>query len=72
MMMMMMMMMMVVVNMLSRGANGRMRMRSPTLLIQGLMLEDRFVIMIIVIVVAIIIIITIIIVGHIQLNKFAL
>ena len=40
---MMMMMMMVVVNMLSRGANGRMRMRSPTLLIQGLMLEDRFV-----------------------------
>ena len=33
--------------MMSGVANGKMRMRSPTLLIQGHMLEDRFVIIII-------------------------
>ena len=50
--------------MMSRAANGRMRMRSPTLLIQGHMLEDRFVIIIITMFAIIIINIIITLVCH--------
>ena len=55
--------------MMSRAANGRMRMRSPTLLIQDHMLEDRFVIIIITMF-AIIIINIIITFGHMPEKSF--